>query len=660
MTDKKLSKYVNVFYGCDERELPEAFGASADWKAIKPLCGNTSPAAVLPFGKYSVGPYSAGYTSGYGMHLPNSNGVKTPTFGDELRLIGFSHFHNSGVGAIGFYYNYAVVTPYYGEKADGYGVRDESAAPGYYAVTLAETGIRCELTVSENAAYHRYTFDRENGKISVDFSNNGLFEKYRGTVSDLSVKNAGENTLTASGVFSGVKLYFTAVFDGKGHLSDEGIFLTDGVGAVTVRVSVSAVSLNDSLSEIKLAADGFDTVKRKADDMWNAALGRISVTGDETEKKIFYSAMYHSLTKPNLWDKGSPLSDGGAFAVDFSTMWDIYKTELPLLFTLFSEVSEIIVDTFLAMSDHYGHFLNAFMLCDKTDICSEQARMLCVYSLYDAWKRGVKADWEKAYRLILRETETEDFKSFEATGKGKCASHTLDMACICPAIAEMASVYGTKEDAKRFSALSKNYINAFDRGTGLLTEDSKYYEGNRWNYSFRPLPFMDERIALCGGKQGFEKLLDRFFGFTDNDDTSARFEGFNNESDMEAPYSYHYIGRLDKLCDIVTSADRFFYRDKNGEPGRGGLPGNNDSGGMTSCYIWNTIGLFPVSGQDTLLISRPKFSEAVIKLSNGKTLTVERDACDRVPEKAFFNGEPLEDMKISVSKLFSGGTLKIV
>ena len=35
--------------------------------------------------------------------------------------------------------------------------------------------------------------------------------------------------------------------------------------------------------------------------------------------------------------------------------------------------------------------------------------------------------------------------------------------------------------------------------------------------------------------------------------------------------------------------------------GPGGLPGNDDSGGLSSWYVWASLGLFPVAGQNLTL-----------------------------------------------------------
>ena len=114
------TKFVDIFHGSGAVNLPAGDDLVKSWYPFKGMCGNTSPAAMLPFGKYMVSPYSGGYSAGYGINKLNC-GEPIRFLGDELRLVGFSHFQLSGTGAVGFYYNYAVVTPYYGEKAVDYG-----------------------------------------------------------------------------------------------------------------------------------------------------------------------------------------------------------------------------------------------------------------------------------------------------------------------------------------------------------------------------------------------------------------------------------------------------------------------------------------------------------------------------------------------------------
>ena len=168
---------------------------------------------------------------------------------------------------------------------------------------------------------------------------------------------------------------------------------------------------------------------------------------------------------------------------------------------------------------------------------------------------------------------------------------------------------------------------------------------------------MDERIALAGGTRKFEALLDRFFGFTDAADTRARFEGFNNETDMESPYAYAYIERHDKLCAILDAADRYMFRTAAGGTGAGGIPGNNDSDGLSSCYIWNTLGIFPVSGQDLMHIARPKFRRATMHLASGRDLVIERRGDGAFPRSASMDGVPCAALTLPASRMMQGGVL---
>ncbi len=655
----KLTDYVNVFHGNGEIDLPKPEGIIKNWVPIKALSGNTSPAATLPFGKYSVCAYSGGYSSGYGINMGNYGGEVPKLYDEKMRVSGFSHFHNSGVGAITVYYNYAVVTPFYSKKAENYGISNENARPGYYCVTLEETDILCELSVTDYAAYHRYTFKDDGGKISIDFLNNGLYnhEWFRGRVENPVITQFNEKTLTAAVTLEGVRLYFVAEFIGNGELNSTDEFVAENKGSVTVKISVSAVSMEAALEENQKATYAFDDAVKFADEKWENALSKITIESDnKNEKELFYSYVYHTFVKPNDWNGGSFLWNDGPFVVDFSTMWDIYKTQLPLVFSLFGDTSSNIIGTLYNIGKALGKFPNAFMLSDNFNIESVQARMLIVYTFYDAYKRGVKADWSAVYQTIKECLESEDFMLYKATGNGQRHTHTLDMAGVCYAVSEMAEDFGDLDLVRELDKLKNNWKNAFDASTGLLRTDSEYYEGNHRNYSFRLVPYYKDRINICGSTERYIELLDDFFGFNKNT-ADGNFEGFNNETDMETPYAYHYAGRYDRLCDILDIADKLVFRDKKGGAGVGAIPGNNDSGAISACYIWNCLGIFPVSGTNEMLLSRPKFDKAQLSLANSKKLTVIKKGNGKYPAFVTFNGKKRENMKITAEEFMSGGEL---
>jgi len=327
---------------------------------------------------------------------------------------------------------------------------------------------------------------------------------------------------------------------------------------------------------------------------------------------------------------------------------------MPLLFTLYPEISDKIVRTIIAFGQKFGHLPHTLLLDGDDHACdSVQARALASHVLADAWIRGVPMDLRAAVEEIRRDIfESGVNEDYFTTGACEYLAQIVDLTDGCKAAAMMARAACRSDLAEKFEEVAKAWPVSYDPATGILRSDSKFYEGSHWNYSFRLMHDMPARIALAGGKEKFEALLDKFFGFADPEDVSARFEGFNNETDMEMPYAYHYIGAQDKLTEVLDGGVKYMFTE-----GRGGIPGNNDSGGLSSLYIWNTLGVFPVSGQDLMLIGAPQFDRAVMHLANDRDLTIVREGKGVLVKRAVLNGKVLENFEFAASEMMNGGTL---
>jgi putative alpha-1,2-mannosidase len=273
----------------------------------------------------------------------------------------------------------------------------------------------------------------------------------------------------------------------------------------------------------------------------------------------------------------------------------------------------------------------------------------------------------------LKRTYGEEFL---AAGEAHPISHTLDLAFGYWATAKVAQRVGDGALAKQFAPLAERWVNAFDPSSGLL-KDSTYYEGSRYNYSFRLLHDMASRIELSGGDDAFVGQLDEFFGYGAPSVSQpgnrppasemlagyklGRFEGLNNEPDMEAPWAYHYAGRPDRTTEIVHNVllQQF-------GTGRGGLPGNDDSGGLSSWNVWASLGLFPVAGQNLFLLNAPLFEKSSMTIG-GSTFDVTTDnfvepahgGPVQYVQRMQLNGAPLERSWISGSELHGGGELHV-
>jgi putative alpha-1,2-mannosidase len=694
--------YMDPFFGNGTIDLPEPHGIAATWFFIKAQTGNTHPGACAPFGMISACAYSGAYPTGYGLNAPNTHGAPPQRF-DAYTATGFAHLHQSGTGAIDTYYNYLRVTPLPGGLEDlgaRWRLQDEVARPGTYAATLTGTGIRVELTASPRAALHRYTFSgTSGGRLAVDVSAGGIdFPRMRTRPTAAAIERRSGNAAQGWVTMAGVTVYFHLETDApegtctlwvdkhaidSTSLSFERIaeddartfgLLFDGPSPLLLRVGLSLRSTEQARHNARtVAGRSFEQVAAGAAQAWADAASRLRIEGgSEAQRTVFYSSLYHSLVKPADWRGESPYWQDDACYLDFATMWDQVKTQLPLLLTLYPERGRDIVNTLLALAEHLGGFPNAFILNADLTGFDGQARALAHHTIADAYYRHIDGiDWQRALALMERDLHRPRNDDFYAKGLVYPVTHTLDLAAACFCAAQLARGLGDRGRYNELMALSGRWRNAYDPQTGKLIE-ARYYEGGLWNYSFRLLHDMAGRIALYPSEAAFVADLDRFFGYgqppvaqpvdpADRDYMAwgfslNRFEGYNNEPDIETPYAYHYAGRPDRAAEVVRAGMRDMYT-----TGRGGLPGNNDSGGLTSCYLWNAIGLFPVTGQPIFLIGSPLFPRAVLDLPGGP-FAVEAPATSAgnlYVQRARLNGTPIDRAYLTVDEVLRGGTLQL-
>lgn len=667
---------VNIFQGTRGSTKPRENTLYSKWNLLKGKAGNTSSSVCLPLGNVACSPYSGGYSSGYG-NFTRNGGEEPKRFFEGDKLIGFSHFTHSGSGAFGFYYNYLVTVPFKGELADIHNLKnidEETAMPGYYSCRLKDDNVRAEVTVADKVAIHRYTsLDGELLKIAVDISNDGLKQPWDDRVyaysqeSEMRIENG---KVVGYIVMQGIRLYYCIACTGKTSLWLDKIcineqvlrlnktektfgcvFKTDSDCAI-VKVGYSLVSEENAKNAVASVGD-FDTVKEQAKSAWEKRLSTIELEGvSEEDREIFYSNYYHTLIKPCGWKNESFMwEEKETFYLDFATLWDVYKTQMPLLFTLHADAGRGIVKTLLRYGKEKGKLFNALMLSANMNIESTQACCLGCYVLYDAYVRGLVEEQEIDDMFVVVKAEIGQYEKEIKDGTFEKTTKLLDCTLIAEAFAKVAQKLGRTQDCEYLSDVAKYWTEAFSK-EGLLKAEYPYYEGNHWNYSFRFVNDVQKRIELSGGKENLEKQADLFFGFDENNCIDNRFEGFNNETDMETPYFYHYVGRYDRIVSIMKECVNSCFR-----TGRDGLPGNNDSGGLSACYLWNFLGLFPVSGQDIMFIGYPKAEKAVLHLSNGQTLRIISRIKNEKVLNVTFNGMSMKDSTISVQKLLEGGEI---
>src|SRR6476620_8218277 len=106
----EVIEHVDPFIGSSVTDLPAPQGLAQTWWWPKPQVGNTHPGATYPFGMASACAYSGAYPTGYGLYQLSTEGVPSQLYDTQIAS-GFTHFQQSGTGAIRKYYNYFRVTP---------------------------------------------------------------------------------------------------------------------------------------------------------------------------------------------------------------------------------------------------------------------------------------------------------------------------------------------------------------------------------------------------------------------------------------------------------------------------------------------------------------------------------------------------------------------
>jgi putative alpha-1,2-mannosidase len=273
-------------------------------RAIKPLTtycdsfvgvdggGNTVPGATTPFGFANPSPDTLQHdTSGYDSKQP---------------IIGFSQTHVSGTGGASKYGNFRI-TPEVGELKTtelASAKKDETASPGYYAVTLTRPDVRVELTASRVVAVHRYTFPKSTAsQLLLDVSSIVIAGgEQRQHIVDCSATIVAPDRIEGTGQFKGgwnpapYTLHFSAEFSrapmGYGvwsgdalqphkssiHGKDQtGVYLTFDTtreAAIEVRIGLSFVSTEQARANLEreVGTHTFTEVRRNAESAWEEAL----------------------------------------------------------------------------------------------------------------------------------------------------------------------------------------------------------------------------------------------------------------------------------------------------------------------------------------------------------------------------------------------------
>lgn len=732
-TDQPYADWVNPFIGTD-------------------FTGNTYPGAQVPHGMVQLSPDNG---------LPGWDRIAGYFYPDST-IAGFSHTHLSGTGA-GDLYDISflpVMLPYREAEAplgihSRFSHSEESAHAGYYRVRLSDYDITAELTATPRCGVQRYTFPEGDAAILLNLSKatnwDATTDTYIRRIDSVTV----EGYRFSAGWARSQKVYFRTRFsrpfddvktvstpieqEGRktGEATDAAFFFRARSGEqVTVTTALSGVSLEGAARNLAAEAphDDFDRYHADARARWNVALSAIDLPADavvaastvadarknstfETDERVkFYTALYHSLLAPTIYDDvdGSYLGpDGAVHNTDgwthYSTfsLWDTYRTAHPLYTLIEPQAAGDMVRSLIVFAEQNGRLPVWNFYGGETDMMIGYHAAAVIA---DAYLKGIGCfevsatageqerkevdKWaRRALDVCVRTANLDTYRGiglYKQLGYVPCdvtdehnaenwsLSKTLEYAYDDWCIAQMARKLGEEAIADEFMQRATHYRNVYNPATSFMQprlRNGKFIdafnpddytahicESNGWQYFWSVQHDVEGLIALTGGSERFTAKLDSMFTYSPAADANLPIFStgmigqyvHGNEPSHHVAYLYNFVNQPEKAQHYVTRIMDELYKN---EPA--GLCGNEDCGQTSAWYVMSALGFYPVNpAGGRYELGTPRFSRLTLKLDGGRTFSVHALSKGKTVKRVLLNGEPLVRTYITHSEVMQGGTLE--
>lgn len=683
---------------------------------------NTIPAVTLPFAM----------TQWTAQTRQTENKCVPPYFYKDSLLTGFRGSHWLSGSCTQDYGSFTVmpVTGTLKTVAKEYAVlfshKDEITSPAYYklkagaVITELTSTLRCgmmQFTMQQDDSLYILVTpnsDYAKGFVKVDAAKgeiwgyNPAHRIYQGWGEPTGFSGwfyiKIEKRFTKRGIFTGATVFENdSVLQKKDAGAFAGFRLKKGE-QLLLRIGTSFSSLAAAKKNLtaEVGVKSFDVVRAASAKHWEKALSQVQVqTNNEKDKRIFYTAMYHSMQHPRLFsdvDGTYPSFAGntqlkkmnGNYYDDFS-MWDIYRAQLPLIEILNPNMTNDFVRS-LILKGEQGGWLPIFP-CWNSYTAAMIGDHVTAF-IASAYNKGIRNyDVQTAYAL-MRKNAFEIPASFaeyknglgrraltsylkygfipmedsvqEAFHKKEQVSRTLEYAFDDYALSVVAKGLNKQADHKQLQQRSLNYRNVFDPAVGMMRgrnadglwftsfnadkRESYITEGTPRQYTFYVPQDIPGLAKLMGGTKNFENALDSLF--------SKNEYWHGNEPGHQIPFLYNYTSSPYKTQREVRKILTEEYSD-----GAGGLSGNDDAGQMSAWYVFAAMGFHPVDPvSNNYQLSSPLFDKVTMKLQGNKVfelLTHKTSATAIYIRRVKWNGQPYNKNFITYSMIMQGGKLEM-
>ena len=679
----------------EARQASSRVSGRKAWQLVDPFVGtsgtpvggpiDTYPGASLPFGMIQWSPDTPSEPAGGGYNYTDHT------------ITGFGLTHLSGPGCSVFgdidVLPEAGATPKPWQAVQPFTHASERAHPGFYAVTVGHPSIRVRLTVTQRTGLGQFIFPaRANGRILFKVSSDqaGVTQARFRVIGHREV--VGDAT---SGGFCGepdrFTVYFVArfnrPFDRSGTWSPAGVLhpgarTIQGAGsggwvsfpahthnAVKMKVAISYVNVAGAWANLRAEGRTWNLrrVKREARKTWSHLLKRIVVQGGtHAERVTFYSALYHTLLQPTLFNDVTGnypgfdgrihhLAPGQTQYANFSG-WDIYRTEIPLLALLVPHRVSAIAQSLLRDA-HQGGWLPKWPLAngytgvmggDSADpiLAGAYAFGARRFNTHEALQDMVRGATQVTGRAgqgwyverpglasYLKRGYVGHAITTSVAPVPNGASETLEYSLDDFSIAEFAKHLGDTAVYRTFFKRSMNWSHLFDRSLGEIAPrnragafldtpitvngQSGFQEGNAAQYTWMVPQDLAALIRGLGGRRATIRRLNSYFTHL-NIGQSEPYAWLGNEPSIGDPWVYLSALAPWRTQAVIRKAITTLYL-----PTPAGLPGNDDLGTMSAWYVWSAMGLYPQNPSLRILdIGSPLFSYIRLDSPGGPRLII--------------------------------------
>ena len=281
-----------------------------------------------------------------------------------------------------------------------------------------------------------------------------------------------------------------------------------------VKVALSPVSVEGARENLvaELPGWGFDETAKQAAEQWNDELKKIRIeTADTTARKIFYTALYHTMTAPAAFcdTNGDYRGADGAVHADpeyttytIFSLWDTYRAKMPLLTLTQSGRMTDIVRTMLAIADEQGRLPVWHLWGNETDCMVGNPGIVVVADAIVKDLPGI--DRERAFDAIKKTAMNPDrgnglrmkYGYIPCNLFNEAVAYDMEYAVADGAAARAAEALGKSADARYFTDRSHSYRHYFDPSTGFMRgRDSR----GRWRTPFNPFASTHRADDYCEG-----------------------------------------------------------------------------------------------------------------------------------------------------------------